>query len=80
MVRITISEEQKQQLIEAQGMAELQDAEGNLLGQVSPVEEKPKCAASYFADMTKEDFDRLASAPGEWLTTEQAKQRLRDLL
>jgi hypothetical protein len=68
MVRITITEEQRQQLLAATGEVELCDASGRLLARATPVEPLP----SEIEKLIPEGYE-LA---GPWASDEEIERRI----
>ncbi len=79
MVQITIDDEQKRLFLEGNGVAELRDSSGRLIGLVTFLQELATPLQEYFPELTKQEIDRRCDEPGTWFTTEEVKQRLREL-
>jgi len=72
MIRITIDDEQKKKLLDADGIVELCDEMGEMVGRATPLLQGIEDPWSLFPELTTEEIDRRCSEPGEWLTTEEA--------
>ncbi len=79
MIRITIDDEQKKKLLDAEGIVELYDEAGQIVGQAKPLSQEIEDPRSLFPELTTEEIDRRCNEPGPWLTTEELLQGLREL-
>ncbi len=79
MIRITIDDEQKKKLLDADGIVELYDETGQMVGRAEPLPQKIEDPRSLFPELTAEEIDRRCNEPGPWLTTEELLQGLREL-
>ncbi len=79
MIRITLDDEQKKKLLDAEGIVELYDETGKIVGRATPLQKKAKDPWSLFPELTTEEIDRRCEGPGPWLTTEELLQGLREL-
>jgi len=80
MTRITIDDEQKKLLLKADGIVELCDASGRLLGEMLPEKENPlEGWEPITPPISEEELQRriLSNEPG--ITTEELKARLGEL-
>ncbi len=81
MVRITIDDELKKQLEATGGLVELCDASGRPIRLVAP---RPHTGSGTpwiddEGELSQEEFDQRLQSPGPWFTTEELKQKLREL-
>ncbi len=78
MIRITIDDEQKKKLLDAEGIVELYDEAGKIVGQATPLPQKTNDPWSLFPELTAEEIERRCNEPGEWLSTEEAIAYIKD--
>lgn len=78
MIRITVDESQKQQLLSSDGVVELCDESGRVIAQATPVPQREIDPWSLFPELTAEEIERRANGPGPWYTHEQAMEFLRN--
>jgi len=76
VVRITIDDKLKQQLLASEGLAELCDESGQLIARVTPLPQDILDPWSLFPELTTEEIDRRCNGPGPWLSTEEVKEYL----
>lgn len=78
MERLVIDEALPTKLLSLRSSAELVDREGHLIAVVHPRLD-PALYEVVGEDITEEELDRRAAAPGPWYTTEEVLERLRKI-
>jgi hypothetical protein len=87
MVRIVITEEQRQQLLTADGEIELCDESGRLLARATPVEASrsylesiiPEGWEPVLPEVSDEEIERLSQSDERGISTDELIRRLRGL-
>ena len=85
MIRITIDDEQKKKLLDAEGIVELCDTSGRLLGKILPAKahssKKPSLEGwePVTPPISEEELQRRIHSKEPGITTEELKARLREL-
>ncbi len=85
MIRITLDDEQKKKLLDAEGIVELCDASGRLLGKILPGKalssENPSLEGwePVTPPISEEELQRRINSQKPGITTEELKTRLREL-
>ena len=79
MVRITIDDDLKRKLLSTNELVEFCDSEGNLIASVLPKTPESFDRDAVFPELTPEEAERRCNSDGPWLTTEQVKERLREI-
>jgi len=80
MIRITIDDEQKKKLLDAEGIVELCDASGRLLGKILP--EKENLLEGWepiTPPLSEEELQRRINSKEPGISAEELKMRLREL-
>lgn len=77
MVRITIDEELKKQILEAGEQVELCDASGHLVGRLDSSQRIPDEAWEDLEELTDEEIQRRCNEPGPRYTTQEVIEHLR---
>ncbi|MEM8946201.1 MAG: hypothetical protein AAGD11_13595 [Planctomycetota bacterium] len=78
MIRITVDEAQKQQLLNSEGEVELCDESGRVIAKATPLPLESIDPQSIFSDLTDEEIERRANGPGPWYSTEEVKEFLKN--
>ncbi|NOZ41168.1 MAG: hypothetical protein GXP24_13220 [Planctomycetes bacterium] len=80
MIRITIDDEQKKKLLDAEGIVELCDTSGRLLGKILPENPSPlEGWEPITPPISEEELQRRINSKEPGITTEEFKARLREL-
>jgi hypothetical protein len=78
LVRITIDEHLKNQLLASDGFLELCDESGKLIARVTAVPESLDDPWSYFPELTPAEVERRCNSDEPGLTTAEVKEYLRN--
>jgi len=78
MVRITIDQKLADKLLATDETVELCDASGRLIGKVTPAPQEFADPWARFQDLTDEEIERRANAPGPRYSSEQVKEFLKN--
>lgn len=80
MVRITIDDALKEKLLGSGDVVELCDESGRLLGRILPQKEDPlEGWTPLMPELSEEEYQRRLASNEPGLTTEQLKERLRNM-
>jgi len=78
MIRITVDESQKRQLLSSDGVVELCDKSGQVNARATPITEVQFDPWSFFPYLTPEEIERRANTSGPRYSTENVKEFLRN--
>ena len=78
MIRITIDEQLKQQLLASPEVAELCDESGKVIAHAEPLRPEITDPWSLFPELTDEEIERLANEPGERISHDEVMEHLRE--
>lgn len=77
MIRITVDELQKKQLLNSDGIVELCDESGRVIAKATPLSQEKIDPWSLFPELTEEEIERRCNSGEPGLTTQQVKEFLR---
>ena len=78
MTRVTIDNELKQKLLNSDGIVELYDESGNLVGRAAPNQNEGIVWDEVFPELTDEEVQKRLNSSEPGLTTEEVKEFLRN--